>query len=267
MRIADKWRAIDDRHIIWDLQRYLLSIRGSNNQAEWLDYLRENHALATEKEPLPIDPENVALFFEYLEDRERLLEEAFELLRTEEESKAFCESKGITFGVTATQSEDHYQSSKSLVAAVTEIARDVCEARGVEIDPDPQQRAVWCNQNGLHVTARNLDGAIPATVNPIIVWEIKEYWGKTGGGSKMSDAVYECALVGRELRDFERDSGTIVVHAAFVDGKEQWLTRKADLGRFIDLAHQGLIDHLFIGRDVEQEWESVLKQVLTDHGH
>jgi hypothetical protein len=62
----------------------------------------------------------------------------------------------------------------------------------------------------LHVSARNLDGAIPSLANPYLVWEIKEYWGKTKGGSKMSDAVYECHLVGLELRDFETRGGLTV---------------------------------------------------------
>ena len=53
----------------------------------------------------------------------------------------------------------------------------------------------------LRTLARRVDGACPGVVNPIAIWEIKEYWGKTKGGSKMSDAVYECHLVGRELRE------------------------------------------------------------------
>ena len=112
--------------------------------------------------------------------------------------------------------------------------------------------------------ARNPDGAVPSLLNPVVVWEIKEYWGKTGGGSKMSDAVYECHLVGRELRDFERRSGIRAQHIAFLDGKEQWESRKSDMLRFIDLFHQGLIDHLIVGREVETEWEALLSGILKD---
>jgi hypothetical protein len=116
--------------------------------------------------------------------------------------------------------------------------------------------------NKLHVTARNLDGAIPSLANPGIVWEIKEYWGKTKGGSKMSDAVYECNLVGRELREFEERTKARITHIVFVDGKEQWSHRQSDLKRFIDLFHQGIIDYLFVGRDVETEWEETLDSLL-----
>ena len=98
--------------------------------------------------------------------------------------------------------------------------------------------------------------------NPRVVWEIKEYWGKTSGGSKMSDAVYECNLVGRELREYEERSGVQVEHVVFVDGREQWHARKSDLARFVDLLNQGLIDTLIIGKDVETDWERSLDGAL-----
>ena len=78
----------------------------------------------------------------------------------------------------------------------------------------------------------------------------------------MSDAVYECNLVGREIREFELRAKTKIKHYVFVDGREQWLTRKSDLGRFIDLESQGFIDRLFVGREVETDWESELTRVL-----
>ena len=130
------------------------------------------------------------------------------------------------------------------------------------MEANPQRRCVWCVKNGLHVTARNLDGAIPSLANPTIIWEIKEYWGKTKGGSKMSDAVYECNLVGRELREFEERTGISVAHVVFVDGKEQWSARKSDLARFIDLSHQGIIDYLFVGKEIELQWEKTLLRLL-----
>lgn len=76
----------------------------------------------------------------------------------------------------------------------------------------------------------------------------------------MNDAVYECALVGRELRDFEERAGAPrVLHIVFVDGKEQWSHRKSDMKRFIDLYHQGIIDHLVVGGEVETEWKELLR--------
>lgn len=78
----------------------------------------------------------------------------------------------------------------------------------------------------------------------------------------MSDAVYECHLVGRELREFEDRTKTSVAHIAFVDGREQWGHRQSDLRRFIDLFNQGIIDYLLIGKEVETEWEGLLDSLL-----
>lgn len=249
---------------MWELLRYYLAIRGSTQQQNWLNELITNNSLFTDTDHLPVEKDVVDLLVSYLDIRETLFTEAFSNLRTEEEAKQYCDNEGIAFGVTATQSKDHHQASKALVATVSAIASDECTSRRLQLDPNPQRRCVWCSNQGLHVTARNLDGAIPATSNPTIVWEIKEYWGKTKGGSKMSDAVYECNLVGRELRDYEADTTTSVSHIVFVDGKTQWTARKSDLKRFIDLTYQGLIDHLFVGREVENGWRTVLCRLL-DH--
>jgi hypothetical protein len=39
----------------------------------------------------------------------------------------------------------------------------------------------------------------PGTVNPIAIWEIKEYYYTTTFGSRVADGVYETLLDGMEL--------------------------------------------------------------------
>ena len=251
MDVDSVWKSLGSRHLLWDILRYYLSIRGSRRQRDWLNFLKQNSAIVAADERFPVTDETISMLFDYLKVREKKCADAQSRLRTEQEAGDFCRSKGIAFGKTRTQSKDHHQASKALVAAVSSVARSVCE----NVDDNPQTRCIWCSSNDLHVTARNVDGAVPSTSNPVVIWEIKEYWGKTKGGSKMSDAVYECHLVGRELLDFEQSSGIAVAHAVFLDGKDQWGHRVSDLKRFIDLTHQGLIDQLFIGSDVEDEWE------------
>ncbi len=212
----------------------------------------------------PISAEHKDLFFDYLDHRDRDFQTARSLLRTEEEALAYCDLIGAEVTRTRTKNQDHHQSSAAMVAAVSYVAGEYCLARGLTFSKTPQRRCVWLVNNQLHVTARNLDGAIPSLDSPEMIWEIKEYWGKTKGGSKMSDAVYECALVGRELREFEDRSGVDrVSHVVFLDGEKQWSHRQSDLKRFIDLFHQGFIDHLMIGREVETEWEKLLRYSFT----
>jgi hypothetical protein len=268
MQAKEPWMSLGWRHDLWDLVRYYCSLRGERQKAEWLKVLASTGAMIVGDSPaLAVAPDDVELIVKYLDERPKLFSTAFGQLRTEDEALAYCKSKSISVGTTPTQSADHHQSSKALVAAVSHIAQTVCTPLGVTFEPNPQSRCVWCSEHSLHVTARNLDGAIPALANPTVIWEIKEYWGKTSGGSKMSDAVYECNLVGRELREFEERTGVSVKHIVFVDGREQWNKRRSDLARFIDLANQGLVDHLFVGSQVESDWERTLRAILEPEQH
>ena len=261
MNTSEKWRALGWRHPLWDYVRFYSVVQTQKKELRqiWTKKLQKNVMEIDKEHDLPVAPKDTKLFFEYLDAREADLLTAMDLLRAEEEALSYCERLGVEVTNTRTRSQDHHQSSKALVAAVSYIAGEHRRSRGLEVDVAPTRRCVWLEGNQLHVTARNLDGALPSLESPEAIWEIKEYWGKTKGGSKMSDAVYECALVGRELREFEERTGAPrVSHIVFVDGKEQWSHRRSDLRRFIDLFHQGIVDHLFVGRDVETEWQQLL---------
>lgn len=250
-------------HELWSLVRYFRSLRlTGKKQFEWIESLRNEACLPAPSRKYPIDPQLIELLVSYILDSSALLKTSLGVLRTENEALEFCKKRKLIAGSTTTQNRSHHQSSKALIAAVSGIARKACADAGVDVDLDPQRRAIWFSEHGLHVSARNLDGAIPSLDNPTAIWEIKEYWGKTSGGSKMSDAVYECQLVGLELRMFEAKSCMSIKHVVFVDGKDQWDCRKSDLLRLIDLHQQGLIDHLLIGREVESEWP-ILAAVLA----
>jgi len=265
MRVNERWRNLGVDHPVWDLVRYYRSLRGKTACGGWLEELAKNKRMELgEGSAFKVDGKDAATVAEYVVQSAADLMSAIGQLRTEEKALAYCSSKSWKVGTTKTKNEDHHQSAKAMIAAVSSIASAVCKRHSVTLQDDPQRRAVWCSERGLHAMARNPDGAVPSLLNPVVVWEIKEYWGKTGGGSKMSDAVYECHLVGRELRDFERRSGIRAQHIAFLDGKEQWESRKSDMLRFIDLFHQGLIDHLIVGREVETEWEALLSGILKD---
>lgn len=276
LKNSSNYQDLGWEHELWDVVRYFRSIGKNEKKLRefWLSHLREKTSLAvivTDKGSkkceihgsVPLKQETVDLFFKYLVDSENQYHMLKEHFRTEEEALNFCKELKVEVFTTATKSLDHHQSSKSLVAAVSQISSEGAAKFGFDIDIDPQHRCVWFKERDLYVTARNLDGAIPCLVNPFVVWEIKEYWGKTKGGSKMSDAVYECLLVGRELREYEEKHESRIYHVVFVDGKEQWEHRVSDFIRFIDLYNQRIIDTLIIGREVESKWRSTLHKILS----
>ena len=252
-------------HDFWSLLRYFRSLRlvGDQRVSGWMSTLKREACLPDRTKKFPIDAHQIELLMTYVHESSVLLKIALETLRDEEAALGFCKKMKFPVKSTTTRNQTHHQSSKALIAAVSGIARKACADVGTEVELDPQRRAIWFSKHGLHVSARNLDGAIPSLENPYAVWEIKEYWGKTIGGSKMSDAVYECHLVGLELKTFESRSGVSIEHIVFVDGLEQWKSRKSDLMRFIDLHQQGFIDHLIIGREVESDWPKLAMAVAV----
>jgi hypothetical protein len=265
MKANRKWRQLGWRHPIWDFIRFYSVVQRQKKElaARWTTKLKESRIMEVDAtHDLPIEPAHVKLFFDYLEKRNEDFAHAAGMLRTEAEALAFCAGLGVTVSRITTKSTEHHQSSSAMVAAVSSIAGRLCLKKGLTLSVKPDRRCAWLVNNLLHVTARNLDGAIPSLACPFVVWEIKEYWGKTKGGSKMSDAVYECNLVGRELREFEERSKASITHVVFLDGQEQWSHRQSDMRRFIDLFHQGIIDHLIIGKEVESEWEPLLVSLM-----
>ena len=73
-------------------------------------------------------------------------------------------------------------------------------ADGLPCDYDPRElTTVTVNNAPLRTLARRVDGAFPAAVNPIAIWEIKEYYHTTTFGSRVADGVYETLLDGMEL--------------------------------------------------------------------
>lgn len=262
MQQRSRYRTLGWEHEHWELVRLFRSLRVADITAWRSQILANGEIDLGSGEALPVDKRAATLLHDYVVDASADRETALGALRDEREALAECSRLGLVAGRTRTRNAQHHQSAKALVAEVTELARRECAEANVGLDANPQRRAVWFSERGLHVCARNLDGAVPALLNPALVWEIKEYWGVTSGGSKMSDAVYECHLVGREIREYERKSGSRIVHAVFLDGRSQWNVRKSDIQRFIDLFHQGLIDHLMIGSQVAMEWLRVLKTSL-----
>jgi hypothetical protein len=102
--------------------------------------------------------------------------------------------------------------------------------------------------------SRRVDGAFPAVVNPIAIWEIKEYYYTTTFGSRVADGVYETLLDGMELEELERSSHRKIEHILFVDDRFTWWeSGRSYLCRIIDMLHMGYVDEVMFGREVLAE--------------
>ncbi|MBB5866233.1 hypothetical protein [Xanthomonas sp. 3058] len=103
----------------------------------------------------------------------------------------------------------------------------------------------------LRTLARRVDGAFPSAVNPIAVWEIKEYYYTTTFGSRVADGVYETLLDGLELDELEQNEQVRAEHVLIVDSHfTWWVCGKSYLCRMIDMLNMGLVSEVIFGREV-----------------
>lgn len=215
---------------------------------------------------LTVHPELLGHLTWYAEFRATAADKLLAQARTEEQANAdFAKLSDDVVAKYGTQSGDHHQSSKVVVKTVEVLTQAICLEEGLTVNVNPQKRASVISDTHIWTSPRRLDGALPSLLNPVGLWEIKEYWGgkasRSRGGSKMSDAIYECQLVGAELRAFEDLGGPRVRHYAMLDGADQWAARRSDLRRAVDLLCSGLLDALLVGNEVLDEWPGIVREL------
>ncbi len=103
----------------------------------------------------------------------------------------------------------------------------------------------------LRTLARRVDGAFPSLINPVAVWEIKEYYYTTTFGSRVADGVYETLLDGMELEELRQSEGIHVFHYLIIDSLFTWWDcGRSYLCRIVDMLHMGYVDEVLFGREV-----------------
>lgn len=123
---------------------------------------------------------------------------------------------------------------------------------GDDCDYDPRTLTTVTSQRlPVRTLARRVDGAYPSTVNPVAIWEIKEYYHTTTFGSRVADGVYETLLDGMELEELNRSEGIHVRHILIIDSHYTWWEMgRSYLCRMVDIMHMGYVDEVLFGREV-----------------
>ena len=86
-------------------------------------------------------------------------------------------------------------------------------SHGMDCNSDPRELTTLTRDGEpLRTLARRVDGAFPTTVNPIAVWEIKEYYYTTTFGSRVADGVYETLLDGMEIEELREHENIDLKH-------------------------------------------------------
>ena len=159
------------------------------------------------------------------------------------------------------------KGDKRAEAFLTGIVNMLIESnsKGHECNFDPRElTTITRDGEPLRTLARRVDGAFPSAVNPIAVWEIKEYYYTTTFGSRVADGVYETLLDGMELEELREHENIDVKHYLMVDAHYTWWTcGKAYLCRMYDMLHMGYADEILFGREVISEMPRIVKDWVS----
>jgi len=156
------------------------------------------------------------------------------------------------------------RGDKRDVAFLTALVNMMIErhVEGLPCDYDPHRLVTMTRGRApLRTMSRRVDGAFPSTIDPIAVWEIKEYYHTTTFGSRVADGVYETLLDGMEIEEMHDRENIDVRHYLMVDGYFTWWDRgKSYLCRMFDMLHMGYVDEILFGREVVEEMPRIVSE-------
>ncbi len=204
----------------------------------------------------------------YFTERARVLTDEVEpkLLNAEQAKKLFNEING-SMEFTCPIPMNKQKGEKKAEAFLTALVNMMIEqnAQGNPCNYDPRElTTITHNGAPLRTLARRVDGAFPSPVNPIAVWEIKEYYYTTTFGSRVADGVYETLLDGMELEELYEHEGIDVKHYLMVDAHYTWWKcGKAYLCRMFDMLHMGYVDEILFGREVVEEMPRIVSEWIV----
>jgi hypothetical protein len=120
----------------------------------------------------------------------------------------------------------------------------------------------------LRTLARRVDGAFPSSINPVAIWEIKEYYNTKTFGSRVADGVYETLLDGMELEELLEHERIEVKHYLMVDDEfTWWQCGRSYLCRIIDMLHMGYVDEVLFGYEVIEQLPGIARQWAEIEGN
>lgn len=155
------------------------------------------------------------------------------------------------------------KGEKAGPALLTGMVNMILEANagGLPVVYDPRELTTFTKDGApLRTLARRVDGCLPGPVNPIALWEIKEYYYTTTFGSRVADGVYETLLDGMELEELREHEGMDCEHVLIADSHYTWWKcGRSYLCRIIDMLNMGYVDEVLFGREVVEKLPSLVQ--------
>ena len=193
---------------------------------------------------------------------ENSLMDATEASQLYEEQKA--KHGKLEFPVPMNKQKGAMKAESFLTGLVNLTIASLVKEIPVDYDPDELTK-ITRDKQPLRTLSRRLDGAFPSPVDPIAIWEIKEYYYTTTFGSRVADGVYETMLDGFELKEVAK-IGKRPHHILIVDSRYTWwLCGKSYLCRLVDMLHMGLVSEILFGREVVSELPRLVSSWIEEY--
>jgi hypothetical protein len=207
------------------------------------------------------------LLLEYFSFRAEILNDYVEpLLMDVEEARLIFDNMVNIYSPKCPLPMNKQKGEKKTHAYFTGIINMLIEANIYNYDVDYNPRKLTTiTSDGIPIRtlSRWIDGAFPSTVNPIAIWEIKEYYYTTTFGSRVADGIYETQLDGMEIEELLLSTGIKVFHYLMIDSHYTWwVGGKGYLCRIVDLLHMGLLDEVLFGKEVLERLPNIVNDWL-----
>ncbi len=222
------------------------------------------HVVEKDGSPTPIGASLVA-YFAYRAD---LLNRTIQarLMNAEQAAKAFARVRRSTKSKLPVPMNKQ-KGDKKKPAYLTAIVNMLIDANidGADCDYDPRELTTFTHMGApLRTLARRVDGAFPCAVNPVAVWEIKEYYYTTTFGSRVADGVYETLLDGMELQELRQSEKVECKHYLMIDARFTWWDcGRSYLCRIVDMLHMGYVDEVLVGTEVLDRMPALAREWLA----
>lgn len=114
--------------------------------------------------------------------------------------------------------------------------------------------------------SRRVDGSFPSVINPVALWEVKEYYYTKTFGSRVADGVYETQLDGLELKEIRETLDRPIHHYLMIDSNFTWWVKgRSYLCRIFDMMHMGLVTEVIFGKEAVERIPVITKQWIADY--
>lgn len=207
----------------------------------------------------------------YFADRAKVLENDVQanLMDAEQAKILYEEVKKSGYEYRSPQPFNKQKGEKRAEAFLTCLVNMMIEkhSEGLPCNYDPRELTTITKDGApLRTLARRVDGAFPSTINPVAIWEVKEYYYTTTFGSRVADGVYESLLDGMEIEELREHEGIDVKHYLMIDAHfTWWKCGKAYLCRMYDMLHMGYVDEIIVGREVVTEMPRIVSEWISIH--